>query len=164
MTEVEALLSVDAGHVPEGAEAFFPADPEVPRRRLCLVLAVSALGVAIAFATTGADKAAVALMVIAAGVLGVMSSRTLPDEDEEPRNKRPTLVITPTGLIIRDHEGLRTWRFTDVEEVRTYVHDHRVGLLVVRHDGRSDFIDCHTYQRGERVRELVRRRLQPDMT
>jgi len=165
MTEVEALLSVDAGRIPEDAEAFFPADPDVPRQRLCAAMAVCALLVAVGFAIKGVDKAAVSLMVIAAGVLGVLSSRTVPDdEDEDAPVKRPTLVITRTGIIIRDREGLRTWRFDEVEEVRTYAHEHRVGLLVVRRDGRADFIDCHTYQRGDRVRELVRRRLQPHLT
>jgi hypothetical protein len=96
--------------------------------------------------------------------LGVVSARTLPDYEEDAPIKRPTLVVTQTGIALRDHEGLRTWRFDEVEEVRSFVHDRRLGLLVVRQDGRADFIDCYTYQRGERMRELLRRRLQPRTT
>src|ERR1051325_9541776 len=37
MTDIEALLSVDAGQVPEGTVAFFTRDPERGQRRLYLV-------------------------------------------------------------------------------------------------------------------------------
>ena len=40
MSDVEALLSVDAGRVPPGTVAFFARDPERTKRRILAVLAV----------------------------------------------------------------------------------------------------------------------------
>ena len=40
MSEVEALLSVDRGQIPQGTMAFFPRDQEAPIRRLRASLAV----------------------------------------------------------------------------------------------------------------------------
>jgi hypothetical protein len=163
MTEVEALLSVDAGTVPPGAIAFFPRDPEAPVRRVRAVMALAVGAVALGFAIGGMSREPIALLLLAAGMLGVTASRTSPEPDD-PVSKRPTLVVTPSGMIVRDAWGLRSWQFDELSEVRPYLHQRQVGLLIVRQDGSRDFIDNHLFERGESVGELVGRRLKPRAT
>jgi len=163
MSEVETLLSVDAGNVPPGVMVFRVRDPEAPTRRLYGMLAVSVVLLAVGCGLTGAGRTPVALLLLAAGMLGVWA---FPHErdPESTREKQPTLVVTQTGLIVRDWRGLRTWQFDELADVRPFVFDGRVGLLVVRHDGRRDFVDHLLFQRGEDLREIIGRHLKPRAT
>jgi hypothetical protein len=64
-------------------------------------------------------------------------------------------------MIVRDAEGLRYWHFEDLIDVQPFIHIQTLGLLVLRRDGKRDFIDTTFFERGEKVRELVGRRLKP---
>ena len=163
MSEVETLLSVDAGNVPPGAMVFRVRDPEAPTRRLYAMLALSVLALAIGCGLTGAGRTPVALLLLAAGMLGVYAFPNERDA-ESRRHKQPTLVVTQTGMIVRDWRGLRTWQFDELADVRPFVFDGRVGLLVVRHDGRRDFVDHLLFQRGEDLREIIGSHLKPRAT
>ena len=132
MSEVEALLSVDAGRVPPGAVVFRARDPDAEVRRLRMVLAVSA-------------------------------TRTEP-EGEEARHKRPAMVLTTTGIIVRDASGLRSWQYEDIADVRTCVCQGQIGIVVVLTTGAMHFIDNLSFARGEHVGGLIRRHLQPRRT
>src|ERR1700744_2755994 len=108
MSDVEALLSVDAGRVPAGTVAFFARDPETPKRRFFCVLAVLIGGSAVASAIAGLSRPPIAILALAAIALFIMALP--PEVDEETRRqKRPTLVVTATGMIVRDGCGLRSW-------------------------------------------------------
>jgi hypothetical protein len=158
MSEVQALLSVDAGKIPPGVVAFFPRDAEAPARRMRAGLAVIVEAAAVTLALVGTARPLVALLALAGVALTVGAFPTKPDEDEPP-SKRATLVLTPTGMILRDASGLQTWRYEDLLHVSPFVHELTLGLLVIRRNGRREFLDTASFERGEKVRELLGRRI-----
>ena len=160
MSDIEALLSVDSGRVPTGVVAFFARDPETSRRRAFTVFAVL-----MAIATTGAyfagaGRPGVALLALA--TLALVIQALPPERDpEQARQKRPTLVVTANGVIVRDGSGLRSWNFDDLLEVRPFLHQQRIGLLFAKRDGSREFLDTLSFERGEKANELIGRRLKP---
>jgi len=158
MSEVETLLAVDRGEIPPGTEAFFPRDHEAPIRRLRATLAVLAALLAGACFLAGAGRIPVSLLLMASAMLGITASRTV-GEDEDPRAKRATMVMTPTGLIIRDQYGLRTWSFDQLADVVPIAYQQRIGILMVKRDGSRDVIDNLAFARGEGLREKLRTRI-----
>jgi hypothetical protein len=160
MSEVEALLNVDAGRVPPGAIAFFPRDPEAVQRKVCTFFALVALAGGVGLALGTQSRVGVALLALVGVAFAVGALPTRPDL-EEPPTKRPTLLLTTEGLIVRDDSGLRHWSFDDLADVRPYMHLRTLGLLVVRKDGKRDFIDTMAFERGDSVRELIGNRLKP---
>jgi hypothetical protein len=158
MSEVQTLLSVDAGKVPPGAIAFFPRDADAPARRIRAVLAVIVLAAAFGLALSGSMRPLAALLALAGVALTVGAMPTKPDQDEPP-SKRPTLVLTATGMILRDSGGLRTWCYDDLLHVSPFVHELTLGLLVIRKNGKREFLDTASFERGEKVRELLGRRI-----
>jgi hypothetical protein len=160
MSQVQALLSIDAGRVPPGAIAFFPRDPEAIHRRICGVMAILVEGGAFALFAAHVAGPAVPLLALIGFALTVGAFPTAPDPGSQTA-KRPTLVLTQEGLIVRDAEGLRSWYFDDLADVRPYLHYRSVGLLVVSKNGKRDFIDTTFFERGDKVSELIGRRLNP---
>jgi hypothetical protein len=160
MTDVEALLEVDAGRIPPGVVAFFPRDPEAPARRMKMVMAIATAVTALACAMADLGREPVALLLLTAGILGVTATRTEPEEPERT-SKQPVLVVTPNAMIVRDDSGLRRWEFDDLVSVRPIAHRQRVVLLVETSDGARDVIDNLLFQRGEDLRELIGQRLKP---
>ena len=165
MSDVEALLSIDAGKTPPGTIAFFTRDPEAAQRRLYQVLAVLVGGAAVvvgAFVCSGGlvgvHRLPVALLALAAIALALAG---LPPERDPltSRYKRRALVLTATGMIMRDSSGLRSWAFDQLKDVRPYLHHQRIGLLITQQDGSRDFVDTLSFERGDKVRELIGRRL-----
>jgi hypothetical protein len=157
MTEVEALLSVDAGQTPTGCSAFRARDPEGRTRALRAAMAVMFALAAVASGLAGVGHEAIALMVLTASIFAILATPDHPDP-EEARHKRPTLVVTPTGMIVRDAHGLRRWQFEDVMEVTRVLSEGSSGLWVVTRDGNADFVDTEVFERGERLWGIVRRR------
>ena len=160
MSDVEALLSVDAGRVPPGTVAFFQRDPERTQRRLLAVFAaLVAIGTVAAY-LGGLSRPPIALLAL--GTIALFIMALPPERDpEEARRKRPTLVLTPNGMILRDGSGLRSWSFDDLLDVRPYLHQQRIGLLILKRDGSRHFVDTLSFKRGEKVNELIGRRLKP---
>jgi hypothetical protein len=160
MSDVEALLSVDAGRVPPGTVAFFQRDPERTQRRLLAVFALLVASGTVAAVVAGLSRPPIALLALATIALFIMA---LPPErdPEELRRKRPTLVLTANGMIVRDGSGLRSWSFEDLLDVRPYLHQQRIGLLILKRDGSRQFVDTLSFKRGEKVNELIGRRLKP---
>jgi hypothetical protein len=160
MSDVEALLSVDAGKVPPGAVAFFARDPEGSKRRVLAAFAVVMAAVTAAGYWAALNRASVALLALA--TLSLIIQALPPERDPETaRYKRPTLVVTPNGVIVRDGSGLRSWTFEDLVDVRPYLHQQRIGLLLAKRDGSREFVDTLSFERGETVTERVGRRLKP---
>lgn len=156
MTEVETLLSVDAGRVPPDTLVFVAADPDAPARRAYAFLSGTAVMGALGCLLAGTSIHAVVLMGLIAAILLVLAWPPSPEPDEA-RNKRATLVVTPTGMIVRDDGGLRTWRFEDLSGVHPYGYGE--GLCLIRRDGKREFLDCLMFSRGERLVEVIGRRL-----
>jgi hypothetical protein len=162
MTEVEVLLSVDAGRVPPDAVVFAAADPEVPSRRLNAVLAALTGLALIGCLLTGVGRELVALLALISGIFVVLATPT-DAEPDDPRHKPATLVVTPRGMIVRDDDGLRTWRFEELAEVVPYLHTTGEGLLIVSRDGSREFFDNRLFSKGEQVLEVIRPYLQPQI-
>jgi len=153
MTDIEALLSVDAGQVPEGTVAFFTRDPERGQRRLYLVTGALLLLGAVASALAVPGFAATAVLFLGAGIFGVLATPTV-KEDARPV-KRQVVLVTPNGIIMRDAQGLRSWTFEDLTDSSSWVHADRVDLLLVRRDGSRIFIDCQGFHRGEKLPDVI---------
>jgi hypothetical protein len=160
MSEVEALLAVDAGRVPPGVVVFRARDPEAEVRRLRRVLAIASGAVTILLAAAGATREPVAMLVLTTAMLAISATRTAP-EPTEPLHKRPTIVLTPTGMIVRDESGLRTWQFEEIADVRACVCQGRVGMIVASRDGSLHFLENLLFTRGEHLSGVIRRHLQP---
>ena len=160
MSDVEALLSVDSGKVPPGAVAFFARDPEASKRRVLAAFAVVMAAVTGAGYWAALNRPSIALLALA--TLALIIQALPPERDPETaRYKRPTLVVTPNGVIVRDGSGLRSWTFEDLVDVRPYLHQQRIGLLLAKRDGSREFVDTLSFERGETVTELIGRRLKP---
>ena len=159
MTDIEVLLSVDAGRIPPGAVAFFVGDADVAERRTYAVLSLLSVVAAAVCVGLGAGSALVMLLVLAAAALALFATPTL-REDQDPRTQRPVIVITPEAIVMRDECGLKVWRFEDLSSVAAAVHDHRPQLVLQSRDGKRYAVDCLRFQHGERVREVVDQRLQ----
>jgi hypothetical protein len=160
VSEVEVLLSVDAGRVPPDAMVFVAADPEAPVRNLYAFLAVTAAIGATGCGFNGAGMHAVLLLGIVAAILVILALPPAPDP-EEARYKRPTLVVTSEGLIVREATGLRSWRFDELAEVFPCARADSDGLMLVKRDGSREFLDCLVFRRGERLVEVIGRRFKP---
>jgi hypothetical protein len=158
MSQIQALLNVDAGRMPAGAVVFFPRDPEAVQRRVCGTLAAIVLGGAVALFVNHAGGVLIPLLALIGVGLTVGALPTLPDF-ATARPKRPTLLVTQEGIIVRDEEGLRSWDFDDLATVRPYIHRQTLGILIVRKSGDRDFLDTTFFERGEKVREMIGRRL-----
>jgi len=158
MSEVEVLLSVDAGRIPPDAVVFHAADPEAPIRRMYTFLAVTGAMGSLGVALSSVGIEAVLLLAIVTAVMVVLALPTSL-EPEEARNKRPTLVVTPRGVIVRDDGGLRTWRFDELAQVLPCHHAHGDGLLLIGNDGSRQFLDCLVFRQGYRLGEVIGTRM-----
>jgi hypothetical protein len=163
MSEVETLLSVDAGTVPAGVVVFHARDPEAEVRRLRKVLAVGAGLVTVALAIAGATREPVAMLVLTTAMLAISSTRTEPSA-EEARLKRPVMVLSGTGMIVRDSNGLRSWQYEEISDVRSCVCQGQVGMVVALRNGQLHFVDNLLFNRGEHVSSHIRRHLAPRRT
>jgi hypothetical protein len=158
VSEIEVLLSVDRGRVPPGTVVFLPRDPQAQARILFGLLAVLLSAAAIGCAAAGAGREPVALLALATGMAAIWASATEAEVDQPV--KRAMLLVTATGMIVRDTTGLRSWRFDELTEVRPFVHEERIALLVVARDGSRDLVDHSLFERGGRLPKLIGARLQ----
>jgi hypothetical protein len=161
MTEVEALLSADKGRVPADTLAFYAQDPDLNERRTYALLAVVAGIAGLACAVGGAQRPLVAVIFIASTALLILSAPTLRIEEEEPSYKRHVLLVTPSGIIVRDAWGLRSWSFDELTEALPWSYEQRPHLLLIERDGTRHAVDYLGFARGERLREVLIERLKP---
>jgi hypothetical protein len=159
MSEVEAMLSVDKGRVPRGTVAFFQRDPEAPLRKSYGWLAVIVNGFALSLLIAGLTNIGAALLALCGVALTVLALPTRSEEDDRPR-KQPMLLLTPEAIAVRDTRGMRSWQFDELEDVLPFVDRDTRGIVVVRKDGKRDFIDTAFFERGEKVGDALVRRLQ----
>lgn len=165
MSEVEALLSVDRGQVPPATVAFFACEPEpeaTERREQAMVAALAGIA-AFLCALSGASYLLTALFVLAAAVIAIVATPTVGDDQPRaPSGKRSVTVVTSQGLIVRDADGLRSWRFDELVDVVSATGEQRRPLiLLVKRDGTQHALDYLSFQRGEDLRAVIDRRLKP---
>jgi hypothetical protein len=158
MTEIEALLSVDGGHTPPGTVAFFLDDGTRGFRSVYALLAAAAGATAVAGGWAGWGRAAVVLLLLMGLALALSALPTL-SEDENRDPKRQVLVITASGLIVRDDSGLRSWRFEDLTDVVAGIRDSQPYLKLIDHQGKRHIVGCAAYRKGERARRAISARL-----
>lgn len=158
MTDIEALLSVDAGRTPPGTKAFFLDDGTRGFRHLHAALAALA-GLAAGYvALSGGSRHGVALLLLSAAALAVSALPTLRDDDNRDP-KRQVLVITSQAVIVRDASGLRSWRFEDVTSVIAGINNSVPYLNLIDRHGKRHTIECAVYRHGLRVRQIISSRL-----
>jgi hypothetical protein len=158
MTEIETLLSVDAGRVPPDTVAFFKLDTDRRRLRVSRVLAVLVAAATVGLAVYGVGRASIALLVLGTALLALRGTATLPAHPERAPT-RQVMVITLDALIIRDDRGLRSWRFENLTAVTPCHAYGRPYLLLVDREGREHVIDHLSFQRSERFRQVIGSRL-----
>jgi hypothetical protein len=157
MTYIEALLNVDAGHVPDGTAAFIGRDPKTAqwwrRASASVVLAV----VAVVCAAMDAHRAWPVGLGLAAAIFAVLA--TLSTRVALPAATRPIAVVTPTAFVVRDPHRLCIWPFEDISKVCAWRYGGRADLLLEYRDGRRSFIDCRAFENGERIPDAIARYL-----
>jgi hypothetical protein len=166
VSEIEALLSVDAGTIPPATVAFFAVDASASEQRSHAMLAALASIAAVGCALNGTNNVVIALMVLIAAMFTVIATPTIraPGDQPAPAPKRHVMVVTPEGLIVRDAWGLRSWRFEDLAEVVSSTYEHRPYFVLIERDGTRHAVDYLCFQRGERLREVIGRRLKLSST
>ena len=87
MSDVQALLSVDAGRVPPGTVAFFARDPERTKRRVLAVFAVLVGSAAVASLMAGLSRPPIALLALA--TIGLVVMALPPERDPETAGHSP---------------------------------------------------------------------------
>ena len=162
MTEVEILLSVDAGQNPPNTVTIFMDDRDPDERarwrgRFLIAVAVLLAAGAIAVGLTAGRKALtpIALLLLGAGVAAVAGTPTTPEPEATPR-KRPVMVVTQTGLIVRGDWGVKTWRFEDLADIVAGVDTERRPMLELRDkDGTRYRLRCSGFRCWLRAQQAV---------
>jgi hypothetical protein len=118
-------------------------------------LAIIVDGFALALVIAGASKMGAALLGLAGVALALGAIPTKREEEDERPRKPTTLVVTSEGIVVRDENGMRYWLFDDMSDARPYSDRTTSGLLIVRKNGKRDFVDTTLFERGEKVRDAV---------
>lgn len=153
MTDIEILLSVDAGTVPAGTTAFFSRDRTLWVRRTWAALGAGFLATAVAAMGTGHTEGIFPLALLSM-LLATLALPTLPN-DESSDAKRPVVIVTPTAIILRDAHGLRTWAFDELAGVQVSHHANRIDLVLIERDGKRAFIDGRAFDAGRRLQSAI---------
>lgn len=155
MTNVEALLTVESGRVPEGVHVFVEQNPESRRTRGWLLMFGFLALVAAATALQGGDGWGVAAIALFAAMAGVMAIPTRPEEPWKPR----VLLLCQKGLIVREHWGLRNWRYEELSRPYLLFVDGEQQLCLEAKDGEMHLIDHLNFRHGSNLRALLEQRI-----
>ena len=155
MTNVEALLTVESGQVPEGVHVFLEQNPDARRLRGWLLLCAFLALVAAAAALQGGNGWGVAAIALFAAMAGVMGIPTRPEEPWKPR----VLLLCQKGLIVREHWGLRNWRYEELSRPYLLFVDGEQQLCLEAKDGEIHLIDHLSFRHGCNLRELLEQRI-----
>jgi len=161
MSEIEALLSVDAGRVPPATVAFFARDAEAGERLTYAVLGAMTAAAAMLSSLLGGPDLVGALLILTAAMFTIVATPTIKEEHEEDTRpaKKHVMVVTAEGLIVRDAWGLRSWRFEDLTDIAASSYEHRPYMVLIQRDGTRHALDYLSFQRPEQLRRVIDRRL-----
>jgi hypothetical protein len=156
MSEIEALLSVDAGRVPPATFAFFARDAEASERLGAMTSFAAALS-----GILDGPGALSALLVLVAATFTIIATPTIKEKHEQDARpiKRHVMVVTSEGLIVRDAWGLRSWRFEDLAEIAASSYEHRPYMVLIHRDGTRHALDYLNFQRPEQLRQVLGHKL-----
>lgn len=155
MTNVEALLTVESGRVPEGVHVFVEQNPETGRLRGWLFLCAFLALVAALTGLQGGNPWGVFAIALFASMAGVMAIPTQPEEPWKPR----VLLLCQKGLIVREHWGLRNWRYEELSRPYLLFVDGEQQLCLEAKDGEIHLIDHLSYRHGACLRDLLEQRI-----
>jgi len=158
MSDIEILLQVDAGNVPEGVSAIFMDEDDSIGRWMGVVIALAAAGGAVACVARAVNPAAAMLLLLTAGLAALKVVPTLPDPAKRII-KRQVAVMTRDALIIRDEQGLRQWQLSELTYVVSHVYNRQSLLMLVDCRGREHALPPLHCRRGEKLRVLITQRL-----
>lgn len=158
MTDVEALLRIDAGDRPADVQVSFERDPYAGRRR-CTWLAVG-LGVLTMAAALGEKHRPELLLVPIACLVSALVVWPSREEEDELSDGRPrVMLVTQRGLLVRDPWGIRNWAFADIALVGLGAVEGRVQMVLRDTEGGSHLIDHLMFDRGEELYQTIGTRL-----
>ena len=154
MTDIEVLLSVDAGRTPDGSVAFFMVDPKRSWRRLSALLSGLSLSIAMLMAAAGREPVWIVALSLVSGIFALLAVPAL--EERVPLgHKRPVVVITGTTIMVRSSSGLRSWTFENLARAEVAGYADRMDLTLVGRDGTRAFIDGRAFDRGDRLLDAI---------
>jgi hypothetical protein len=158
MTDIEALLSVDAGRTPANTVAFFIDDTDQSGRLVALVMASLSALAAVGCGLAHAGLQTVTLLTLGAALMALRATPTVSEESVVAPTRR-VMVVTTGGLIVRDAWGLRSWRFEDLAGVVAGIYDSRPHLQLIDQKGKRHTVECPQFRTGERARKMISARL-----
>ena len=148
MTDIEILLRVDAGAIPNGARAFFMRDRSQSRRHLYAVVSVLSFLAAVIVAIAALRQVWVFALALLSVFFAVLATPTVAEPG--PRLvKRPVMVVTPTIIMLRDSQGFRSWDFDTLAGAEASRHADRLDLILVARDGTRSFVDGRAFDDGD---------------
>ena len=155
MTNVEALMAVEAGEQPSECKIYYERD----ERKLWALWwsGVSAFLVVFAIMVawqmpTSPYPVLIGLAAAIAAVIGI------PVEEEEPDRLR-ILVITPRGAIVRGPGGLKNWHFDELTRVMPYSILGQAQLCLRDVHGRDHLLDYRSFEAPEEIYKQLRSRV-----
>lgn len=155
MTNVEALLTVESGRVPEGVQVFVEQNPEADRLRGWLFMSAFLALVAAVTGVQGGEPWGVVAIALFAAMAGVMAIPTRAEEPWKPR----VLLLCQKGLIVREPWGLRNWRYDELSRPYLLFVDGEQQLCLEAKDGEVHLIDHLSFRNGARLRDLLEQRI-----
>ncbi len=160
MTDIETLLSVDAGRTPPDTVAFFMDEESrrIPPGQIVLASLMGLGAVALACALGKAGLAPITLLVLGAAITIVHAMPTTVVDDQATA-KRQVMVVTANGLIVRGPWGLMTWRFEDLHDVVAGMETGRPYLELIDKKANRYTLECEGFRRCERARRVISSRL-----
>ena len=119
-------LTVESGRVPEGVQVFLEQDADAGRSRSCLFMCAFLAIVAAVTGVQGGEPLGVLAIAIFAAMAAVMA---IPTAEEEPRKPR-VIVLCDKGWIVREHWGLRNFRYDELTRVFVLTVDGEQQLCI----------------------------------
>lgn len=155
MTNVEALLKVESGRVPEGVKVFLEQNPESGRSHSWLLMCAFLAIVATVTGFQGGEPLGVLVIAIFAAMAGVMA---IPTQEEESRKPR-VVLLCEKGLIIREHWGLRNFRYDELSRVFVLVVDGEQQLCLEDKSGDAHLLDYRSFRAAEALKTQLDQRI-----
>lgn len=156
MTSVEALLTVESGRVPGGVQVFLEQDADAGRSRSWLFMCAFITIVAAITGVQGGEPLGVLAIAIFAAMAAVMAIPTR--TEEEPRKPR-VILLCDKGLIVREHWGLRNFRYDELTRVFVMTIDGEPQLCLEDKAGDAHLLDYLSFRMGDALRTQLDQRI-----
>jgi len=165
VTNIETLLQVEGGTVPAGVEVFREPDLQAGRRRMWALISMALAATAVTLMVREGGKAfewqPIMLLALLSGAALIMALPTR----AEPREARISriLIVSPQGLIARDHWGLQNFDFSEMDSVRRCFVCGTPHLCIRDRFGQEHLLSYAAFDRAERIPFLLSERVGPTL-